>query len=169
VIDKRIVPFLFTFGNLIAGVIALMLTMQSAYQLAAIAIIIAGLLDWFDGRIARYLNVSSSMGKEMDSLADLVSFGVAPAILIWETSLSTLGLLGMVITIFFPVCGAYRLARYNVKSFSGVFEGVPITAAGGFVALVTLIMNTKLTEWFYAALLLLFGWLMVSHIRVPKF
>lgn len=74
----------------------------------------------------------------MDSLCDLISFGVAPAVLIWSFNLTDLGVAGILITIIFSVSGAYRLARYNIMEFEGVYMGIPITMCGGIVALITL-------------------------------
>lgn len=169
-INKRIVPLIFTFGNLVAGTVSLMLTISQHYQLAAIAVFASALCDWVDGRVARFLNVSSPIGKELDSLSDLVSFGVAPALLVWKLSLSALGLAGVIIAVFFPICGAYRLARFNVTQFSGAFEGIPITCAGSLLALFALFMlNFNIAIWLVICIVIILGWMMVSHIRVPKF
>src|SRR5699024_4334603 len=89
------------------------------------------------GMLARRFNATSSIGKELDSLCDLISFGIAPAMLIWNISLYDLGLIGTVLTIIYTVSGSYRLARYNVSTFEGFYMGVPITLAGGIVSIMS--------------------------------
>src|SRR3712207_1726504 len=107
------------------------MSFEENYFLAAIFVICAALMDRYDGRVARYLNVSSEIGKQLDSLADLISFGVAPSILMYRMyDFSNMGLWGYIMLLVFPLAGAYRLARYNVTKFDGVFAGVPITIAG---------------------------------------
>ena len=86
---KSSIPNIFTFINLSFGILSLLATFESNYQLACIFILLAALVDRYDGRIARYLQVSSDLGKELDSLADLVSFGVAPSILIFGSVLNS--------------------------------------------------------------------------------
>lgn len=91
------------------------------------------MLDSLDGRVARLLRVDSQMGKELDSLADVVTFGAAPAVLMYYTSFSNYGIIGLYIAGLFPLFGAYRLARFNVTPSSTsmkYFTGVPITASG---------------------------------------
>ena len=114
---KSCIPNIFTFINLSCGVLSILSTFTDGgkYIQAAILILLAGLVDRYDGRIARYLQVSSEVGKELDSLADLVSFGVAPSLLIYSlfnlNSFGPLGLLGYIILLAFPICGAFRLSR----------------------------------------------------------
>ena len=103
------------------------------------------MLDSLDGRVARLLRVDSQMGKELDSLADVVTFGAAPAVLMYYTSFSNYGIIGLYIAGLFPLFGAYRLARFNVTPSSTsmkYFTGVPITATGGLVAFLTLFSHT---------------------------
>ena len=154
--------------NLIAGVVSLILVMSENYPLAAAMVLLAALLDSMDGRVARHLQVTSDFGKELDSLADLVSFGVAPAILAHTMVLVPLGLPGLAVTIIFVVCGALRLARYNTTSFSGSYEGMPITAAGGLVALLMLV-SVDFHSGIILLVMLSLSFLMVSKISVPKF
>jgi CDP-diacylglycerol--serine O-phosphatidyltransferase len=150
--------------------------MSGKFAYAGAFILLAGLVDRYDGRIARYLNVSSDLGKELDSLADLVSFGVAPSILVYILfnlkSLDPSGLLGFAILLTFPICGAYRLARFNTAEFDGSFTGVPITIVGCFMALfslLTLNLNGTISVYFIAILMLLGSYLMVSTIKLKKF
>jgi CDP-diacylglycerol--serine O-phosphatidyltransferase len=115
--SKNAVPNIFTFANLACGVLSLLMTFNSNYRWACLFIIIAGLIDRYDGRVARFLQVSSEIGKELDSLADLVSFGVAPSILVFNLyNFVNLGLAGYLLVLVFPIAGAYRLARYNTAS-----------------------------------------------------
>ena len=146
---------------------------EKQYVLASIFILIAGLVDRYDGRVARFLQVSSDLGKELDSLADLVSFGVAPSVLIYILfNLNTFGpkgILGIILLVAFPICGAYRLARYNTSSFDGVFTGVPITITGCFLAAFALIANYANTPVFLAIIFMILGaYLMVSKIHLKK-
>ncbi len=135
---KSNLPNLFTLTNLALGVWAIINMFYGDYFLSCLLIITAGMMDRFDGMIARKLNATSDIGKELDSLSDLISFGIAPAILIWNISLSGVPYLGTTVAVIYVLCGAFRLARYNVTEFSGVFIGVPITLAGGILALMSL-------------------------------
>ncbi|WP_125152360.1 CDP-diacylglycerol--serine O-phosphatidyltransferase [Clostridium rectalis] len=167
---KSSIPNIFTFGNLACGVMSLLMTFEENYMLASIFIICAALADRYDGRVARFLNVSSEIGKELDSLADLVSFGVAPSILIYNMySLSEKGLLGYLLLLIFPLAGAYRLARYNVTSFDGVFTGIPITIAGMILAVFCLTSTYRLANLSVTLILVvLLSYLMVSKLSFKK-
>ena len=173
---KSTIPNTFTFINLSFGILSILGLFNNDYRSSSIFILLAALVDRYDGRIARYLDVSSPLGKELDSLADLVSFGVAPSLLLYTLySFNTLGpggFIGYALLLLFPICGAYRLARYNASSFDGVFTGIPITVAGSFIALFVLI--TTFTESVYVmkglpiAFLLLLSYLMVSNYKFKK-
>lgn len=167
---KNAVPNIFTFSNLACGVLSLLMTFQENYMWAALFILIAGFIDRYDGRVARALNVSSDMGKELDSLADLVSFGVAPSLLIFNIyNFSHLGILGYLLVLLFPIAGAYRLARYNSSEFDGVFLGIPITVAGAFIALyVLLTLNRGGHPGLPIILLVMLSYLMVSKLKFKK-
>lgn len=167
----RILPSIFTLINLLLGFLSIVNTMKQQYQLAAILILLSMILDGMDGKIARRLDVSSAFGKELDSLSDLVSFGVAPAILIYAAEISNLGwngYLGLGIAIVFALCGAVRLARFNVLNISDFFVGVPITAAGSILALLELLSH-KIPEIVFPIATVLLAALMVSNIKVPKY
>ncbi len=170
---KSSIPNIFTFINLSFGILSLLATFKSEYLLAAIFILLAGLVDRYDGRVARYLNVSSDLGKELDSLADLVSFGVAPSVLTFVfynfESLGPMGIIGYALLLCFPICGAFRLARYNATEFDGVFRGVPITIAGAVVALFILLsIKFTLNILFPVVILVVFSYLMVSNLQLKK-
>ena len=130
-IARSSVPNVFTFANLSCGIMSLMMCFQENYLWASIFILLACLADRYDGRVARFLKVSSELGKQLDSLADLVSFGVAPSVLIFNIyNFSTFGLLGYVLVLLLPICGAYRLARYNITDFDEELETVAHVATG---------------------------------------
>ena len=132
---RQYVPNMITSGNLLCGILSLILTMKGVYVPAAWLIVFAVFFDFMDGKVARMLGVSSAFGVEFDSLGDVVSFGVAPAILIYATYLQTLpGVVGALIAAFFALCGALRLARFNVIHVPGPFQGLPIPAGGLFLA-----------------------------------
>lgn len=162
------IPSLFTLGNLLFGLLALVLALDQEYIQGGIMVLLAGVMDYLDGKVARKLNVSSDFGKELDSLSDLVSFGVAPAILAYTIQLSDWGYWGLVISFVFVICGALRLARFNVTKFSGGFMGVPITVAGTIVALL-IIYSGKLPIVVLPTAMLLLSLLMISKVKIPKF
>src|SRR3989442_2655595 len=109
-----VVPNLLTTGNLFCGLYAIMAVFGANYVKAAIAILVALIFDILDGQSARWTKTTSQFGIEYDSLADLVSFGVAPGVLIYSWALSGYGILGLAVVFAFVGCGALRLARYNV-------------------------------------------------------
>lgn len=164
------VPNIFTFANLACGVLSLLMTFNANYKWACLFIIIAGLIDRYDGRVARYLQVSSDIGKELDSLADLVSFGVAPSILVFHLyNYMNLGIIGYVLVLIFPISGAYRLARYNATPFNNVFMGIPITIAGSFLALYSLItLEYNSNPVLSIIFVILLSYLMVSKLQFKK-
>lgn len=132
-----ILPNLFTSASLFGGFYAIIAAIQGRYEAAATAIIISSIFDGLDGRIARFTRTTSHFGTEYDSLSDLVAFGVAPAILAFLWALKPFGRLGWLAAFMYVICGALRLARFNVEK-SGVktnyFKGLPIPAAACFIA-----------------------------------
>lgn len=167
---RNAVPNIFTFANLGCGILSLLMTFNEDYTWACLFIIIAGIIDRYDGRVARFLNVSSDIGKELDSLADLVSFGVAPSILIFNLyNFTNLGLIGYFLVLIFPISGAYRLARYNSSTFNNVFMGVPITIAGTFLALFALItIKSNSNPALSIIFVILLSYLMISKFKIKK-
>lgn len=130
-------PNLLTTANLFCGFYAMLAAMQGGYEMAAVVLVVAMVLDSLDGRIARMTNTMSKFGAEFDSLADLVTFGVAPAVLAFSWSLSAYGKWGWLVAFLFVVCGALRLARFNIQIGiieSRVFNGLPIPGAASVVA-----------------------------------
>jgi len=173
---KNAVPNIFTFSNLGFGILAIMMTLNASmdnpinYRLACIFILAAGFADRYDGRVARYLNVSSELGKELDSLADLVSFGVAPSIVVFSMyNLSNFGIMGYLVVLIFPIAGAYRLARYNCSTFDGNYVGVPITIAGTFMALYCLLTANRFGNPIVPILFIfILSYLMVGKVKFKK-
>ncbi len=110
-----LLPNLFTTAALFSGFYAIIAAMQGRFEPAAIAIFCAALFDGMDGRVARMTNTQSAFGEQYDSLSDLVSFGVAPALLVFSWSLSTLGKIGWICAFIYTVSAAFRLARFNVQ------------------------------------------------------
>jgi CDP-diacylglycerol--serine O-phosphatidyltransferase len=132
-----VLPSLFTVANIFCGYYAILLTINQMYWQASIAIAIAILLDSMDGFIARLTNTSSDFGEQLDSLSDVISFGVAPSILVlnWGFLPNIDPRLAIATAFTFTVCGAMRLARFNVQSGNRKhFVGLPIPAAGGTIA-----------------------------------
>jgi len=171
-ITANMIPSIFTLANLLCGFLALILVIEGYYTIAAAMILLSVLLDSLDGKVARRLSVSSDFGKELDSLSDLVSFGVAPAILTYQAILRPLkpeyiGYIGLGIAAIFALCGAIRLARFNMLNITTHFVGVPITFAGGFLALLML-FRTMLPWFIYPVMMVFLAFLMVSTFKVAK-
>jgi CDP-diacylglycerol---serine O-phosphatidyltransferase len=163
-------PNLFTVGNLFLGIISIILVFNNNPELAAIMVIVAMLLDGLDGRVARALNVQSEFGKELDSLSDVISFGVAPAFIMYVVAFSEMNpAAAWLVTGIFPICGALRLARFNVVAGTpGYFIGLPIPAAGGVLCTLALFHNELNTIVLFLSTLLL-SYLMVSTVKYPNF
>ena len=180
-LSKVWIPNSFTLGNLLFGFIAIVNASQGLYVVAGICILLAALLDGFDGQIARMLNVTGQIGEQLDSLADCVTFGVAPGYLAYSAYLSQLSLslsgpkyipLGMFIAAAFPLCAAYRLARFNVSHDSGSFSGLPSTIAGIVMAFVPIAFTNpediRGHLMIFVPLFITVALLMVSTIKFPK-
>jgi CDP-diacylglycerol--serine O-phosphatidyltransferase len=137
-----VLPNLITSGSLFAGFYSIAATYNGQFEKAAMAIIVGVVLDGLDGRVARMTRTTTRFGVEYDSLADLVSFGVAPAFLVYGWALSQFGRWGWLAAFLYLICGALRLARFNVQINTvekGKFNGLPIPAAATFVASIILL------------------------------
>ncbi|WP_025691686.1 CDP-diacylglycerol--serine O-phosphatidyltransferase [Paenibacillus zanthoxyli] len=167
---QKSIPSLFTLGNLLLGMFGIMMALNGKIGMAAIMVIIAMLADCLDGRVARALGAESEFGKELDSLSDVVSFGVAPALIMYVTSLHDLhNALAWSVTAIFPMFGALRLARFNVHpGVPGYFIGLPIPAAGGVLATLSL-FHKDVPPVFMVIAALLLSYLMVSTVKYPNF
>ena len=171
-----ILPSLFTIGNLFLGFWAMVRTIHGQYAEAAPLIFWAILLDVLDGRIARMTGTTSEFGGELDSLADVVSFGVAPALLAYSWGFATLPRVGWLVAFLFVACGTLRLARFNVQKSSvdgRYFVGLPIPAAAAPVAALVNVSPMPVDEKTHAvlwlALLIVLSFLMVSTFRYTSF
>ena len=160
---KHILPNMVTSGNLLCGLFSLVLVLHGRYVPAAWLVFFAVIFDGFDGKVARMLGGGSQFGMEFDSLADLVSFGVAPSILLYQVALRGLNIAGAVIACFFALCVALRLARFNVVHVPGPFQGLPCPAGGLFVSSFV-IAGVNLPAWAMAGVMALTGFLMISSI-----
>jgi CDP-diacylglycerol--serine O-phosphatidyltransferase len=132
-----LLPNLLTTANLFCGFYSTLASMKGDFETAATVIIYAMVLDSLDGRIARITNTMSKFGAQYDSLADLITFGVAPSVLAYTWSLSAYGKWGWIASFLFVVCGALRLARFNIQIGiieSKVFNGLPIPGAASLIA-----------------------------------
>jgi CDP-diacylglycerol--serine O-phosphatidyltransferase len=166
-----VLPNLFTTANLFAGFYSAIASMKGMYEIAAIAILIAVVLDGLDGRIARITHTTSKFGGEYDSLCDLVTFGVAPAILAYNWSLLSYGKMGWLAAFLFVVCGALRLARFNVQIGvidSRYFNGLPIPGGASVLATGVILYYYLGGEGRFTNLLILFGVIAVALFMVSS-
>ena len=172
-----VLPNLFTSASLFGGFYAIIASIQGRFEAAAIAIMISCVFDGLDGRVARFTHTSSLFGKEYDSLSDLVAFGVAPALLAFEWALESFGRLGWLAAFMYVICGALRLARFNVqKNTAGVsyFKGLPIPAAASFIASMVLFTSTlngieKNKSLLIIVMIYVLSFLMVSSVDYLNF
>lgn len=166
---KNAIPNIVTAVNLVLGMFAILFTLQGEFTYAALFVVSAMVADGMDGRVARYFGVSSDFGKELDSLCDLVSFGVAPAVMAYAYMLKDFSG-GALIAAAFATCGALRLARFNVNTSTvkGYFMGLPIPA-GGCVIATFILLDMKPSGWLFPLMVAVFAYLMISTIRYPDF
>ena len=172
-----ILPNIFTSLNLFCGFYAVIASIDGKFLAAAVAIIIGVVFDILDGKIARATNTTSKFGIEYDSLADLISFGLAPGVMIFLWALKPLGRIGWLAAFLFMACGALRLARFNSQAgtvSSDYFVGLPIPAGAGMSAAAVLFCHRfgfsgKLHPILILVLLYLLSFLMVSTIKYNSF
>jgi CDP-diacylglycerol---serine O-phosphatidyltransferase len=159
---------LVTLGNALFGFLSIVATLNGEYADAALMLFFALIFDGMDGRVARFLNVTSDFGVQLDSLADIISFGVAPAVLMYKTILYSSGTLGLIAAAAIILAGIVRLARFNILKGLGYFLGLPIPVVGVFLAAVVY-TNTAISAKNLVVLMLLLAYLMISRIRYPNF
>ena len=151
---NRLIPNIITVGALCAGLTAVRFAISEQWEFAMIAIVVAAILDALDGTIARLLKASSNFGAELDSLSDVIAFGVAPGLIIYFWSLSDIGGIGWAAGLFFVVCSALRLARFNStletrpRFANDFFMGVP-APGGALLALLPILISTELGFEFF--------------------
>ena len=150
---RVILPNMLTLIGVCIGLTSIRFALDGRFELAIIAIIFAALIDGLDGRIARLIKGTSKVGKELDSLTDMISFGVAPAFIMYFWNLNSLGRFGWLLCLVYVICVALRLARFNVNSNQesswkdNFFEGVP-SPAGGILVLTPLIISLSGFDYF---------------------
>lgn len=158
-----------TLINLLFGSLSLVSTLDQNYRTAAFFILLAMVMDGLDGRLARRLGIISEIGKELDSLCDLVSFGVAPAILLYSQVLQPFPfMLGLIAAVLYIMCGAFRLARFNVLNIKDYFVGIPITLAGAALAIVSL-CSAFIPGYIILVVTIFLAYMMISNFKVRKF
>jgi len=162
-------PNVLTLCNIVMGLSSIITASLGNFTLAGLLIIIGAIFDRLDGHVARKYQATSEMGKQLDSLSDLITFGIAPAISIFLLSFTNTFILGFIMTVVFVTCGAYRLARYNLIDFSGVYIGLPITVAGFLLALLTLLQTQMAVHPYWIAVsMLLLSYLMICKREIKK-
>lgn len=169
-------PNILTAGNFVFGYLAITFSIQQRFEYAAYSLLLAALFDLLDGRVARMTRTTSQFGMEFDSLCDLVSFGIAPSVMIYMASLENFGRLGLAIVVGYALCGALRLARYNTfypvlpKSH---FQGLPIPIASAtlatFIFFAREIELNLMRSYWSLGIVLLLSIMMVSTLRFPSF
>ena len=143
---RVLLPNIFTLVGVCIGLTSIKFSFDGRFEMAVIAIIVAGVIDGLDGRIARLIGGASKVGKELDSLTDVISFGVAPAFIMYFFIMKDLGRIGWLISLIYVVCVTLRLARFNINSNAepswkdNFFEGIP-SPAGGVLVLMPLIYS----------------------------
>ena len=169
-------PNLLTTAALFCGFYAVVAGFNQQFEQGAIAIFVAMIFDALDGRVARMANATSAFGAEYDSLSDMVSFGIAPAMLMYSFALSELGKIGWVVAFVYVASAALRLARFNTQvgiSDKRYFQGLPSPAAAGVLAACIWMLGSEtismLTIYFIAGLTAMVGLLMVSNFRYHSF
>lgn len=156
-----------TLANLSFGGLAIIFILKDNFNLSLLLIFLAALADRFDGMAARKLNIESELGKQLDSMSDIISFGVAPALLLYQGILFEFGAPGIFFTVFYIGCSAFRLARFNISENNGFFTGLPITAAGCLVTL-SFLAIPHFPEPFFLFTMIILSILMVSPFRLRK-
>lgn len=177
--NKKLAFFLpntFTAMNMACGFGGIMMAMKGNYYLACMLIFLGSIFDSVDGRVARLTGTQSSFGEQFDSMSDLISFGIAPALIFYERFLTDAGRIGMVVAFFYCLCGALRLARFNAnidKVKSDFFQGLPIPGAA--IAVLSFILvsiefpNYFDNRYFTIGYLLFYSVLMISNIPFASF
>ena len=164
---KRNAANCMSMANLGFGILSLFFAFKGLFANACIMILLSVLFDGFDGRVARYFKCESELGKNLDSLCDLVGFGVAPGMLLYFFTYPLLREAGIVITLIFVFCGAFRLARFNVLNIHDYYVGIPITLAGMIVGILGF-FGTLIPAVVWIVLALLLSYLMICTLKVKK-
>jgi len=150
-----------TFANICSGLLSMFFSINGQFKIAALLLILAAVFDFLDGRVARYFHQSNVLGKELDSFADIISFGVAPIIFAYAQGLQSI--IAMIVLLFFVLCGVLRLIRFNITKIKN-FEGIPITHSAIYGLLYFFVPFNNYILILYA----LSGLLMISTFKVKK-
>lgn len=177
---KEILPTTLTTGNIICGFISILCVLEQKFEIAAWLIVASMALDAFDGRLARMMKSTSKTGAQLDSMADLVTFGIAPALLMIKICANLPNIILWGFGLFFMICAAFRLARFNVQKDEGInipknfFAGLPTTLSGGTVAQLVILdhfvqtrLGTNIVMMLLPFITFTLGLLMIS--KVPFF
>ena len=172
---KSLLPNALTIFGVCLGLSSIKFSLDSNYAMAVVAIGFAAILDTLDGRVARLIKGTSKVGKELDSLTDVISFGVAPGFIMYFWTLNQIGKLGWMLVLIYTVCCALRLARFNLTTIDenetwkiNFFEGVPSPAAAGLVLLPLILSLSGLLEFKNYALISVVFILLTSILMVSK-
>ena len=175
-IGINILPSLFTTGNVFCGFYSFIAALNNQYYVAAWAIVLAIVFDFLDGRIARMTKTTSDFGMQYDSLADIISFGMAPAFLAYAWVLRPFGRVGWMAAFLFLLCGALRLARFNVTKpdiSKQYFTGLPTPAAAAVLSSIIIAFENLLETRIHPSIMVIMvyslAFLMVSNIKYPAF
>lgn len=173
-----VLPSFITTLSFFSGFYALIASFNEQYRYAAYAIILAGVFDFLDGKVARLTNTTSHFGMEYDSLSDLMSFGIAPGFLVYSWALQPFGRIGWMAAFLYVICGALRLARFNTLAQSGKamdrFVGLPIPAAAAVIASTViftkdLLLLESINPFLLVGTVYVLAFLMVSNVRYVSF
>lgn len=156
-----------TLLNLCLGGFSIITSLKGHISLSILLIFIAAFLDRLDGMAARKFNIESELGKQLDSMGDIISFGMAPAVLAYQGVLFDVGSPGSFFTVLYICCGAFRLARFNITESNGYFTGLPITAAGCILTFASLGMRF-IPAHLYLFLMLVLSILMIANFKWKK-
>jgi CDP-diacylglycerol--serine O-phosphatidyltransferase len=168
---KHLVPNGVTLANIAFGFLGVVAAAEGHFERSCVLLFSAAMCDLLDGRLARLLNAASKFGMELDSLSDAVSFGIAPAVLVYLAVLRQLGPLGAVIAVLYVLCGALRLARYNLDTApisQMTFLGCPIPIGAGYLLSFVMVRHS-LPAWVAGMGTLAVAACMISTLKVPKF
>ncbi|NLY71999.1 MAG: CDP-diacylglycerol--serine O-phosphatidyltransferase [Clostridiales bacterium] len=171
------IPNILTLSNAFCGTMAILLLfsdINDRFTIAVILILLGGIFDLFDGKIARKLNMKSSLGEQLDSLSDLITFGVAPVALYANSGLINIGLPSYIVLSGYVLSGVYRLARHNVLKDEKGFKGCPITVSGVVLSLMFLVItNSRIYiedyTFYVLNLFMLLAIFMVSRVKIKRF
>jgi CDP-diacylglycerol--serine O-phosphatidyltransferase len=178
---RLVLPSAFTAGNIFFGLFAMISSFRGELRFASYLIIIGGVLDFIDGKVAKISKTHTQFGAELDSLADIVTFGVAPAVVMYYFLFAGRGEWSWLLMFLFVLAGALRLARFNVEKpgpAKKLFTGLPIPVAGGVLVSFIPFSQTGITDFLFgsmsygkymAVLIVILSILMVSHVRYPTF